>query len=234
MRASLRSLLLVSSMLGGLCACKQDAPPAPTSAAPAPAPQVAAPPAPAPAPDAPVNPPQTIVGGVAVTGPHRSAEGVAGAIQGNGTAVTAQTPLAVGNIVQVLWNGVHYQAQVLALNGDGTVRVHYVGWSNNWDENVARDRLKVGPIVALTNAPAPAPQAAAAPPPNAQPAVGTGTAIDANTPLAAGQAIIVEWSGRWYPGSVIRTNPDGTVRIHYVGWADSWDEDAPRARIRLP
>jgi hypothetical protein len=28
-------------------------------------------------------------------------------------------------------------------------------------------------------------------------------------------------------------NDDGTVRIHYRGWSDRWDEDVPRSRIQL-
>lgn len=153
MRSS-RSVALAFALLVALafgCTKEAERPRASEPAAATPSAPSAPTPAPAPAPDAPAQPPQTIAGGVAVTGPHRAAEGVAGAIMDQGTEVTAETRLAVGNMVQVLRNGVRYQAQVLALNADGTVRVHYVGWSNNWDENVPRDRLKVGPIEPLTH-----------------------------------------------------------------------------------
>lgn len=50
--------------------------------------------------------------------------------------------LAVGQNVQVLWNGTWYAASVLAFLSDGTVRIHYTGWADSWDENVARDRIR--------------------------------------------------------------------------------------------
>lgn len=143
-------------------ACKKDAP-STSAAAPAPA----RPSAPTPPPvrvDQPVNPPQTVPGGVAVTGPFRMADGVAGAIETSGTQVTAQTPLAVGNIVQVIRNGVYYQGQVLALNPDGSVHLHFVGWSSNWDTDATRDKLRVGPIAPLSANTGAAPAAPAAAP----------------------------------------------------------------------
>lgn len=164
MRALDHAALVLILALGLGCSkqAEQPAASAPAAAAPAPAPV----PVRAPSVSDPVVPAQTIPGGVAVTGPHRAAEGVAGAIQDSGTQVAADTPLAVGNMVQVLWNGVRYQAQVLALNADGTVRIHYVGWSNNWDENAVRDRLKVGPIAPLTmNRPTPSPTPSPTPTP---------------------------------------------------------------------
>lgn len=160
MRSSRPLAVALVLLLAASFGCQKDAERPQASASTAPAAPAAAAPAPAPAPAVsvgePVDPPQTIPGGVAVTGPHRAAEGVAGAIVDQGTQVTAETPLAVGNIVQVLWNGVRYQGQVLALNPDGTVRVHFVGWSNNWDDDLPRDRLKIGPIAPRTRNLAPA------------------------------------------------------------------------------
>lgn len=213
--------------LGGLAACKGKG-----DLEVVPAPLVPA----MPAELTPVIPPQLIPSGLPVTGPIRAEENIAGSIQPNGVDVTPATPLGAGNIVQVLWNGTYYQGQVLSLVPDGTVRIHYVGWAASWDENIPRARLKIGPIVAIGAGAAPA--HAALPPPPAAPAAapGTvpGTAIDARTVLTPNQALMVEWNGRWYPSTVVRLNPDGTVRIHYVGWSDSFDEDAARARIHIP
>lgn len=50
--------------------------------------------------------------------------------------------LAVGQNVEVLWNGTWYAASILALLPDGTVRIHYTGWASSWDENVTRDRIR--------------------------------------------------------------------------------------------
>lgn len=149
-------------------ACTKDA--SSTSAAAPAAQQPAAaaaptpPPPPPPSVDQPVNPPQTVPGGVAVTGPVRMADGVAGAIETSGTQVTAETQLAVGNIVQVLRNGVYYQGQVLTLNADGSVHLHFVGWGSNWDTDITRDKLRVGPIAPLSTNPGAAPAAPTATP----------------------------------------------------------------------
>ncbi len=50
----------------------------------------------------------------------------------------------------------------------------------------------------------------------------------------AGQAVEVLWNGTWYASSIVRVNGNGTYRIHYTGWADSWDEDVGPDRIRRP
>lgn len=48
---------------------------------------------------------------------------------------------------------------------------------------------------------------------------------------AVGEALEVEWKGRWYPAT-IRSRDGDRYRIHYTGYADSWDEwvTAPRMR----
>jgi len=177
----------------------------------------------------PVNPPQMVANGVAVTGPVRMVDGLSGKIEGNGAQVAAATPLAVGNIVQVLWSGSYYQGQIVAADPAGTFKIHYVGWSTGWDESVPRERLKVGPVAAVAGAPSAPPPP---PPPTPAPAAAGGTPATAATAFTVGQAISVEWNGRWYPSTVVAVQPDGTVRIHYVGWADSWDENVARSRIK--
>lgn len=61
-----------------------------------------------------------------------------------------------------------------------------------------------------------------------------GTRVTASTPLAPGDAVHVEWNEKWYAGEVVSLLPDGSVRVHYVGWAPSWDAVATRARLRIP
>ena len=39
---------------------------------------------------------------------------------------------------------------------------------------------------------------------------------------------------RWKPVTVIAVNDDGTVRIHWDGWSDTWDEDVTPDRLRRP
>lgn len=57
--------------------------------------------------------------------------------------------------------------------------------------------------------------------------------VTAETPLEKGDAIIAEQCGQWWDAEVIQVKEDGSVRAHYIGWANSWDETLPRSRIRL-
>ena len=57
--------------------------------------------------------------------------------------------------------------------------------------------------------------------------------LPADATFTQGDAVLVEWNGKWYRSTVLRSNGD-TIRIHYTGWEDKWDEDVPRSRIRLP
>lgn len=50
--------------------------------------------------------------------------------------------------------------------------------------------------------------------------------------FSAGQHVQVLWNGTWYASTILAANPNGTYRIHYDGWASSWDEDVSADRIR--
>ena len=63
---------------------------------------------------------------------------------------------------------------------------------------------------------------------------GTAGYVDADTKLAPGYRLQVEWKEKWYDGQVLAVNGDGTVKIHYVGYETSWDETVPRSRLYLP
>lgn len=51
-----------------------------------------------------------------------------------------------------------------------------------------------------------------------------------------GALVEVEWSGTWYPATVLEVQaaaPGGPrYKIHYEGWGSAWDEVVPPARIR--
>jgi len=123
--------------------------------------------------------------------------------------------LGVGQPVQVEWNGSWYAATIRAVHPNGRLRVHYEGWSDSSDEDVERDR-----VLAL--------------PGGDQEVLPSGSPVRADTPLVAGQPVQIEWLGSWYTGSILAVHPDGRVRVHYVGWADTYDEDLDRARLQLP
>jgi hypothetical protein len=69
------------------------------------------------------------------------------------------------------------------------------------------------------------------PPPISNP---TGAPVGAGDALAPGDKVLVEWGGAWHQGEVLEALPDGTVKIHYVGWDANWDEAVPRSRLRRP
>lgn len=158
-------------------------------------------------------------------------------------AAPAASTYSVGQGVQVEWHGSWYAAHVLTVEPGGTYRIHYDGWAESWDESVPAARMR------LTGAAAPPPPQATAP--AVAPAAGTCADPVGTTPNGGGtadpggsqpasaaalppcSAVQVSWNSKWYHGVVLASNPDGTVRIHYPGWAASWDENAALTRIRI-
>lgn len=138
-----------------------------------------------------------------------------GGEEARGAAVDSATPIAVGQPVQIEWNGSWFPGLVLAVHSDGRVRVHYGGWADSYDEDVPRDRLRVLAGGTVTVEP-------------------RGDVATAESELSVGQPVQVDWNGSWYAATVLALTADGGVRIHYEGWADSFDEDVPRSRIRAP
>ncbi|MBI4028622.1 MAG: hypothetical protein HY360_26785 [Verrucomicrobia bacterium] len=61
----------------------------------------------------------------------------------------------------------------------------------------------------------------------------TGKPVAAATELKSGDILQVEWGGRWWAGSVVSLESNGCVKIHYIGWAASWDEIVPRSRLQI-
>ena len=60
-----------------------------------------------------------------------------------GDAVTDRTQLRIGDKVHVEWYGSWWAGEVLELNQDRTVRIHYSGWDSQFDETVPRSRLQI-------------------------------------------------------------------------------------------
>jgi hypothetical protein len=161
----------------------------------------------------------------------------------------------VGSPVLVEWNGRWWHAHVLAAEPSAW-RIRYDGWSERWDETVGPDRIRDRPR------PDDGPPAPPTTRTHSQPtgcatgllvlalvAVIASVAVIANlvtsspepdlphvtaeTPLTPGQAVSIQWGSGWWPGSVVAVHPNGTVRVHYDGYEANYDEDVPRARLRL-
>ena len=59
-----------------------------------------------------------------------------------GKPVETDSPLEVGARLVGEWSGKWQRVTVLALKDDGQVRIHWEGWSDQWDEDVPRSRLR--------------------------------------------------------------------------------------------
>ena len=64
-------------------------------------------------------------------------------------------------------------------------------------------------------------------------AVTPGRPVEADSTLSAGTKLAAEFSGKWLPVEVLEVKPDGKVRVHWVGWANQFDEDMDRSRLRF-
>jgi len=60
----------------------------------------------------------------------------------SGLPVDSETPLAPGANVLAEWGGGWWRASVVAVEPEGDVLIHYVGWGDQWNERVPRSRLR--------------------------------------------------------------------------------------------
>lgn len=149
------------------------------------------------------------------------------------TTSAAVATYAVGDKVDVKWNNSWWKGEILS-SDSGKYKVHYTGWSSTWDESVTPDRLraptsesKVGSSVEGTGSADPAAAAASAPAAAATPS----PAPAAASAYKVGDKVDVNWKGTWYQGKILSAG-GGNYKIHYIGWASSWDESVPASRIR--
>jgi hypothetical protein len=151
----------------------------------------------------------------------------------------AAVAYAVGDKVDVNWNGAWWKGEVLALKGE-KFRVHYTGWSANWDEDVPATRLraptdtaKEGTEAKAVAAPTPT-EPAPDPAPSAEPvASATAAPVAAKGRWKAGDRVDINWHGGWHQGRVLSVT-GALYRVHYLGWGANWDESVPASRLRPP
>lgn len=93
-------------------------------------------------------------------------------------------------------------------------------------------RPQPAPVVIIAPPPPAPPPVVPAPPP--PPSDAHGILVLGDTRLVVGQAVRANWGAGWFDAQVTALRPDGTVRIHYTGYSEMWDEDVSRVRIRLP
>ncbi len=141
--------------------------------------------------------------------------------------------LEAGQILQVRKESFWWAAEVVAVLPDRNVKVHYLGWPPEWDEIVPVDRLQLDPEAKEKAQRMSVSKAAVGLPAGPGPVSPSGQTIDADTPLAVDQSVLVEWGGNWWSATVIDTLADGTVKVHYTGWDEQWDEIVPRSRLQM-
>jgi hypothetical protein len=52
------------------------------------------------------------------------------------------------------------------------------------------------------------------------------------TGFKVGDKVDIEWSGKWYPGAILSVLGNNTYRIHYDGFASSFDENVGASRLK--
>ena len=154
--------------------------------------------------------------------------GTPGSIASSGKPVSVRTKLRVGQVLQANDGHGWYAARVLHLKPDGQVRIHYIGWTSHFDEDVPRSRLQLDPE-AISKARESVREA------NLEFGLRepSGLEVSEQTELRPGQHLLVEWGGQWWAGGVLELRPDGKVKVHYIGWDSTWDELVPRSRLQL-
>ncbi len=106
-------------------------------------------------------------------------------------------PPKVGEILEVKdTGGIWYKSTVLKIDGDKRF-IHYEGWSDNWNEWVTPDRVRVFA------------------PPNIPTTLGV--------PVVGEMLDAKDKNGGWYKATVLKVEGDKRF-IHYDGYSDSWDE----------
>lgn len=124
------------------------------------------------------------------------------------------TGYKVGDRVKVVWGGKLWPATILSNPSPGRYRVHYDGWSSSWDETVSADRVRG----TVGSAPPPTASAVSSPPPAGG--------------YKVGDKVMVLWSGKVWPATIIGAPGGDRYKVHYDGWSASWDETVTSARIK--
>ena len=132
----------------------------------------------------------------------------------------------VGDQVLVERRGTEHPAVIVAVLGPSKYRVHYIGYSEEWDETIPGTRLR-----GMLEGP---------PPTNIVPQRGgpgsNPPKSDASRPsfFREGDRVRVEWHRSVYGATIIEVLESERYRVHYDGYGSEWDEVVGLERIRRP
>ena len=122
-----------------------------------------------------------------------------------------------GTELEVQWNESFYRAVSKVHYGDGSMSVHYVGWSDAFDGEVDEADVRISEAAIRASR---------------GPVEGSGAPVGPDSPVYEGDVLEVAWRDGHYRAVVVAAHPDGRLRVHYAGWEDELDEDIPRERAR--
>lgn len=130
----------------------------------------------------------------------------------------------VGDQVLVERRGAEHPAVVVAVEGPSKFRVHYVGYSDEWDETIPGTRLRGrldGPIPTHI-----VPQRGG---PGSAPAPSTSAP---RSFYREGDRVRVEWHRVVYNATIVEVLGSERYRVRYEGYGSEWDEEIGLDRVR--
>jgi hypothetical protein len=134
-------------------------------------------------------------------------------------------PNQEGDHVLVDWRGGEYPAVIVGVEGASRFRVHYDGFSEDWDETVPATRIR-GRLSTSPGGVAPAAKA------RVHASASASAAPSPPSVYRLGDRVRVEWHGSMYPATIIAVLGDDRYRVHYEGYGEEWDEDILMSRIQ--
>jgi hypothetical protein len=134
----------------------------------------------------------------------------------------------VGDHVLVAWRGGNYPAVIVGIEGPSKFRVHYDGFSEDWDEVIPVVRV----LSRLSTAPGPIATGSSASKARSKPSSSGSVAPSPPSVYRLGDRVRVEWHGSIYPATIVTVLGDDRYRVHYESYGSEWDEDIDLGRIQ--
>jgi hypothetical protein len=134
----------------------------------------------------------------------------------------------VGDHVVVEWRGDDYPAVIVAIEGPSRFRVHYDGYSDDWDEVIPGTRVHGRIPPSTTPAPVTATKIRSRPGTSASGAASGSPTVG----FRVGERVRVEWHGSIYPATILSEVGPDRYRVHYEGLGPEWDENVGLNRIQ--
>lgn len=131
----------------------------------------------------------------------------------------------IGDRVLVAYEGMHCPGYVVDKKSDTRFRIHFSFEGYAWEDDVPADHVLGRALEPSADCPLPervrttlgllaAPKTAAR-----------------TSPYQVGERVRVRWRGSIYPATILRVLAPDSVRVHYQGYEDAWDETIGTDRI---